>query len=99
MDILAIGPGPITAVSLVILNVAAAFPFLGFFIAELAEYPGEIFAGDMREHVEPPAMRHGDDDITHVLASGFFNCQIQQWQQRLTAFERKRFCAEEFLPE
>src|SRR5580693_7199516 len=99
MDVLAVRPRPITAVSLVIFNIAVTFPFFRLFIAKLAEYPGEIFPSDMGQHIESSAVGHGDDDVAHVLASGFFDGQIQQWKKRFASFERKRFGAKKFFAE
>src|SRR5688572_16333156 len=42
-------------------------------------------------------MCHADDNVTHALVSNLLKGQVEQWNQALAAFERKRFCANELL--
>ena len=42
-------------------------------------------------------MRHAEDDFLDALLAGFFDREIEQRNQTFGAFERKTFCADEFL--
>ena len=102
MNFPAIAHRPIAAVAEMIFHVAAFRPQFRLGVGEFLENFAGIFADDVRQHVEPAAMAHADDDGFHALMAGFFDGEIEQRQKRFAAFERKcfraeKFCAEKFL--
>ena len=42
-------------------------------------------------------MSHAQDDFLDALFAGLFDREVQQRNQTFRAFERKTFCADEFL--
>src|SRR5215475_4691154 len=43
----------------------------------------------VREHVQPPAMRHAEDHLLDTEAAGVLDERIEQRNQRITALERE----------
>ena len=66
-------------------------------IGEFAEDLLRAFAHDVGQHVQPPAMGHGQHDFVGPLLAGSFDRQIQQRNQRFGPFQRKAFRAQESL--
>src|ERR1700743_2443595 len=97
MDALAGASHPILAEAKMIFDIAAAQMFFRLRVGELTEHLARAFADDVREHIQPPAMRHAHDDLFHALAARFFNSEVQQRNQAFATFQRKGFCAEEIF--
>ena len=93
----AIGRLPIAAGAHVVFHVAATMPPFRIRVFELAEDVDRLLADDVGQHVQPAAMGHGHHDFDNAVAGGRFECQIQEWDQRFGAFERKRLAPKYFL--
>ncbi len=79
----------------VVLHVARTLRHVGVELAlELAEDLRVRLADDVREHVEPAAVRHAHDDVAHPVGGRGFEQEREHRDERLGAFE-----AEPFLPE
>ena len=89
MDALAGGGDPVGGVPEVIAHVAATAIAARLAVLELAEDLARRLAEDVRQHVEPPAVRHADHDLGRALAAGLLHRPIEQRDQALGAFERE----------
>ena len=78
-----------------VLHIAAAEVQLRVDVFELAEDPLGALLQDVGQHVEPPAVRHGDDDFLHALLARTLKREVQQRDEGFAAFERKRLGADE----
>ena len=100
MDLEAGHGDPVAAIAQVVFDVAAAQVQLGIDVGELAKDFLRAFADDVREHVEPAAMGHAHYDFANALVAGFFDRQVQQWDQAFGSFQREALGAgEAFLNE
>src|SRR5215472_6562524 len=71
----------------VIFHVAAAKNAARIHIFEFGENFRRWPANDMRHHIEPPAMAHGQNSLLRiVLRRGVQDC-IEKWQERWFAFD------------
>ena len=52
-------------------------------------------ADDVRQHVEPAAMRHADHRFVHVGVGGAIQDLVQNHDGRFRAFQRKALVADE----
>ena len=66
-------------------------------IFELAEDVDRLLADDVGQHVQPAAMGHGHHHFDNAVVGGCFQGEIQQRNQRLGAFQRKRLGAQILL--
>ena len=74
----------------VVLDVAGAVGLAGVEVAlELAEDLADRLADDVGQHVEPPAVRHADDDLVHLVLGRLVEHGVQQRDDGLAAFERE----------
>ena len=88
---------PIAAVSEVIFHVAASLPEFRLGVGEFAENLARIFSGDVRQHVEPAAMRHADDDVAHALAPDFSIARSSSGRSVSQPSSEKVFAPRNFL--
>ena len=89
MDALAGGGDPVGRVPEVIAHVAATAIAARLAVLELAEDLARRLAEDVRQYVEPPAVRHADHDLGRALAAGLLHRPIEQRDQALGPFERE----------
>ena len=75
----------------VVFHIAAAELPLAIEIGELAEDLLRALAHDVGQHVQPAAMGHRHDDFVGPLLPRFFDCQVEQGNKALGAFQRKTF--------
>ena len=97
MDRFAFAGCPVVAVTQVVQHIATAAIDFGIGIVESPENILGTFAHDVGQHVQAAAVGHAQHDFFDAVVAGFFQCQIQQRNQRFGAFERKRFGTDEFL--
>ena len=88
---------PVGAEPEVVLHVAAAAVQMGVDIRELTENLLRALAHDVREHVEPAAMRHAQHDLFHAVGRRLLDRQDEQRDQALGPLERKTLRADELL--
>ena len=72
---------PLRAVSEVVLHVPLAAVELGVLVVELAEDRGGALPHDVREDVEPAAMRHREDDLVDALIARLLDGEIEERDQ------------------
>ena len=78
----------------VVLDVAGALGAGILAAVELAEDLGVGLAGDVRQHVEAPAVGHGDGHAGEVLIGGIGDHGVEQRDQRLAALQREALLAD-----
>ena len=83
----------------VILDVAVAGDGLGQVPLELVEDHPVRLVEDVRQHVEPPAVRHPHDDLPHPLRPGPLDDRVQERDQHLAPFEREPLLPDVILVE
>ena len=91
----AVWRGNVGAETVVVFHVAAGeFDVLLAF--EFGEQIGGLFAQRVHQHIEPPAMRHADDDFFHAVFACVLNQIIQADNRAFAAFHRKAFLPDVF---
>ena len=79
----------------VIFHVAVAADQLGNVVfGKLREHRGERFLQEIRDHVQPPAMRHAHHDFLHAVDGAIDEQRVQDHHQRLAALEAEAFLAD-----
>ena len=63
--------------------------------ANSAEHQFQRLADDVRQHVEPAAVGHADDDLVDARARPLLNDPVEQRDQRLSAFEGESLLPDE----
>ena len=94
----ALGALAVGGVAEVVLHVAAA----GVHdrgVAELGEDVAERLADDVREHVQPAAVRHADDDVADPVTDRPVHRELEERQEALGALDAEALRAEELRPE
>jgi hypothetical protein len=81
--------GVIGRVAEMVFHVPATEILLGNVVLERREDLAEILVHDVGEHVQAPAVGHGDDDFVHSLLPGGLHQKIEQRNQALRSFQRK----------
>ena len=89
MNLVAVAGDVLRAVAQVVFHVAAAAMQGRLEIFELVKNLLRAFADDVRQHVQPTAMRHSDHDLVDPLASRLFDGQVQERNQAFGPFQRK----------
>ena len=97
VHLVAIGSDPIAAVSLVVLDVAAASIVLRVGVFELAKDHLRALAQDVAQYVESPTMGHAENDLDHSLAASFLDRQIEQRDEALGALQGEALGAQVLL--
>src|SRR5690349_20265170 len=74
----------------VVLDVAGAVGLARVEVAlELAEDLADRLADDVRQHVEPAAVRHADDDLVELVLGGLVQHGVEQRDDGLAALQRE----------
>ncbi len=82
--------GPVVRVAEVVLHVAVAQDVVGQWRAlELREDHLVGLLKHVRQHVEPPAMRHAQHDLGHLQPRRLLHQRVEQRHERLAALQRE----------
>ena len=73
----------------VVLDVAAAEVLFGIAVFERREDLAHVLVHDVGEDVEPPAVRHAEDNLFDPLLAGGLDQQVEQRDHALGALERE----------
>src|SRR5437764_7662961 len=91
---------PIGTIAKVVLHVAASAGIkIRIEIRELTEDLARALRHDIGQHVQTPAVRHGEDNLIDTLLARSFNREIQKWDQTFGAFQRKTLRPDKFFPD
>ncbi len=80
---------PFTAVSEVILHVAAAHVQIGIEIRELTENLPRALCHDVRQNIQTAAMSHAHDNFIDALPSGALDSEVEQRYQAFRTLQAK----------
>ena len=90
-----VGRGVVTVRAEVVLHVAGAVRGLRVHVAvELTEDLAVALADDVRQDVQPAAVRHADHDLVETSLRRLVKQAVEQRDQRLAAFERESLLAD-----
>src|SRR5690349_415478 len=89
MEVAPGGCSPITTVAQMIFHVASALPLLRCDISKFTKNVTSTLPDDISQHIQTPTVSHAENDVVNALLTRFLDDDIEQRQQRLTAFERK----------
>jgi hypothetical protein len=71
----------------VVLHVARAEEALGVLVVERREDLTDVLAHDVDQDVEPPAVRHSDDELLDAVLTGRLDEQVDHRNHALGALE------------
>src|SRR5438874_3636192 len=97
MDFLSLHGRPVRVEAKMIFHIAMAGLRLPAGIGELRKNLAWTFCHDIGEHIQAPAMGHPEDNFGDTLFAGFFDGEIQEWDEAFRSFQRKGLCADEFF--
>ena len=97
MDISAIGCPVVSGMAKMILDVPPADVQFWIEIGKLPKNSLRAFTHDIRQHIEPAAVRHPHDNVADFLRCTAFDRHLQERNETLGAFQGETFCTQKSL--